>query len=134
MDKHFCVTVYIVKDNKVLLIDHKKLGKWLPAGGHVEPNESPEDAAKRESEEETGLDIDLIPRDELSTAWGVQRNILNEEHEHFDIIYCAKPQKGEILLNERETNGIQWFSLEEINDKSFRTFEKTRAWCNRFLS
>jgi ADP-ribose pyrophosphatase YjhB (NUDIX family) len=130
MDKHFCVTTYVVKDHMVLLIDHKKLDKWLPAGGHIEANESPEDAARREVREETGLEIEFLPMNTLTTAWGVQHNIIKEGHEHFDIIYLAKPIGGELKLNEGETNGIQWFNIEQIEDPSFRTFDKTRSWCS----
>ena len=133
MEKHFCVTVYVVRDNQVLLIDHKKLEKWLPAGGHVEANESPEDAAKREVLEETGLIVELEPRDTLTTAWGIQTNVIKERHEHFDVIYRAKVVGGELKKNEVETNGIRWFRLTEILTEDFRTFDKTRAWCNRFL-
>lgn len=133
MEQHFCVTVHIVKDNQILLIDHKKLEKWLPAGGHIENNESPEDAARREVREETGLEIDFVAKDELTTAWGVQNNVIKEDHIHYDVIYFAKPKSGDMRLDESETNGIQWYSLDEINDPNFRTFDKTKAWCNLFL-
>lgn len=132
MEKHFCVTTYVIKDNQILLIDHKKLLKWLPAGGHIELNESPEDAAKREVKEETGYEIELIPCNELSVAWGVQTNLIKEGHEHTDIIYLAKPIGGTLTLDSSETNGIKWFSLDEINDPEFRTFDKTRVWCNKY--
>ena len=39
------------------LLFHLKFEKWLPPGGHLEPNESPAMAAKREVFEETGLDF-----------------------------------------------------------------------------
>lgn len=132
MEKHFCVTVYIIKKNKVLLIDHKKLGKWLPPGGHVETNESPADAAKREVREETGLEINFIPN-MLTTSWGIQHNLINKDHEHFDIIYAAKPVTQKTKLNTKETNGLKWFALKEINKKGFRTFAKTKKWCNFFI-
>ncbi len=32
----FTASVYVVYENKVLLHKHKKLGVWLPPGGHVE--------------------------------------------------------------------------------------------------
>lgn len=134
MEKHFCVTVYIIKDGKVLFIDHKKLGKWLPPGGHIEANESAEGAAKREVKEEAGVDIEFISCNEQSIPFGVQNNIISPTHEHFDVIYLAKPKGGDIILDETETNGTQWFNLEEINNPDFRTFDNTREWCNRFLT
>ena len=69
MEKHFCVSVYVYdeKEQKVLLVKHKKMGLWVQPGGHVEPNESMEEAAIREVYEETGLTVELlgkrVPRD-----------------------------------------------------------------------
>ena len=56
----YTVVIYIVFENKVLLVNHKKLRKWLPLGGHIELNEDPEEAAIREAKEESGLDIEII--------------------------------------------------------------------------
>jgi 8-oxo-dGTP pyrophosphatase MutT (NUDIX family) len=42
----------------VLLHRHKRLGLWLQPGGHLEPGETPWDAARRESNEETGLQLE----------------------------------------------------------------------------
>ena len=43
------------------LVWHPRLECWLPAGGHVEPGETPAQAAVRETLEETGLDVALVP-------------------------------------------------------------------------
>ncbi len=51
----FTASVYIVREGKVLLHKHKKLGIWLPPGGHIEPEEDPNQAALREAKEESGL-------------------------------------------------------------------------------
>ncbi len=42
---------------RVLLVDHRKAGLWLPPGGHIEPRELPESAAVREAREELGIDV-----------------------------------------------------------------------------
>ena len=49
--RHFTVAVFVVHDGCVLLHFHRKLGKWLPPGGHVEDNELPDDAALREAQQ-----------------------------------------------------------------------------------
>lgn len=56
-------TTIIVYKEKALLHLHKKLGKWLPVGGHIEPGELPDKAALREVKEETGLDVVLYDPD-----------------------------------------------------------------------
>jgi 8-oxo-dGTP pyrophosphatase MutT (NUDIX family) len=61
MERLICVTIYVFNKDitKALFIDHRKLRKWLPPGGKVDPNETPEDAALRECLEETGLQVTL---------------------------------------------------------------------------
>ncbi|MBA2367966.1 MAG: NUDIX domain-containing protein [Candidatus Protochlamydia sp.] len=105
MKKEFTATVYILKEDKVLLIKHPKFQKWLPPGGHVEPNESPVEAAKREVKEETGFDIEIISQENLwISRWNAKSFdrpylCLLEEipafkdkmaHYHMDMIYIAK--------------------------------------------
>jgi len=51
----YTVALFIRHKNKVLLIHHKKLDRWLPPGGHIELDEDPDQGLFRELEEETGL-------------------------------------------------------------------------------
>ncbi len=53
--KKHLVSYFVLFDpaaKKILLVDHKKALLWLPAGGHVEPNENPRDTVQRECMEE----------------------------------------------------------------------------------
>lgn len=61
----------LIHKNKVLLIEHKKIGIWLNPGGHVEGNETPHQAAEREFWEETGIKVNAfsvpeLPQDDAS--------------------------------------------------------------------
>lgn len=131
MIKQFTATTYIIDERlrKVLLIFHKKLKKWLPCGGHIDPNETPTEAAKREALEETGFHIEIIKQEnvwiEKWNAKSFERPylcLLEEipafgempSHQHMDFIYLARPIAGEKILNTKETEGIRWFSEEEI--------------------
>jgi 8-oxo-dGTP pyrophosphatase MutT (NUDIX family) len=52
---------------RVLLVRQSDSGKWSTPGGAIEPGESPEEAAIRETKEETGFDVAL---DGLRTVLG----------------------------------------------------------------
>lgn len=52
-DKVFVVVVSQY-EGKIMLSRHKKRDTWETQGGHIEPGESPEDAARRELVEESG--------------------------------------------------------------------------------
>lgn len=129
MERQFTATVYIVENQKVLLIFHRKHGKWLPPGGHVDPNEIPTQAALREVREETGLEVELISQENIWIDRGNAKSIerpylcLLEEippygdkpaHQHIDMIYLAKPVGGQEKLNQQETDGLRWFTLDEV--------------------
>jgi len=128
MEKHFTATVFIIKDHKVLLIHHRKLQRWLPPGGHLDPNETPPEAAIREAKEETGLDIQLIPQENIwfeGVTKSFERPYLcmlayvppfeeKPQHYHMDLVYLAKPIGGLENKNLTEASDMRWFSLEEV--------------------
>ncbi len=58
MRKDFVASGFLVSKEKVLLVKHRKLGLWLPVGGHIESDETPEEALRREAMEEAGLEIE----------------------------------------------------------------------------
>lgn len=72
----FTVSLFVVQDRKVLVILHRKLGKWLPLGGHIELDEDPEQAALREAREESGLEIELLGERPPTTEPGTRASLL----------------------------------------------------------
>lgn len=141
MEKHFCVSVYVMNpcNRTFLLMNHKKLGKWVQPGGHIELNEDPEEAAIRETLEETGIQINLIgeriPRNQdFIRPLAIQKNIIRPDHIHIDIVYMAVPAESDtIVVNQNESNGANWFSIDEIMQESFETFEDVKIWCKKII-
>jgi 8-oxo-dGTP diphosphatase len=56
------VNVAVLREGRVLLMLRAELPVWCLPGGHIEPGETPEQAAVREAAEETGLQVRLIGR------------------------------------------------------------------------
>ncbi len=134
MEQHFCATACIVNKNtsKILFVFHKKLQKWLFVGGHINDNESPEEAVLREVKEETNLDVNLLgeryPReDDFIKPFAMQRNIINDKHIHMDIFYIAIAENpNELKLEESEVERYKWYSKEEIVSENFDTFPEKK--------
>ncbi|MBR3523215.1 MAG: NUDIX hydrolase [Bacilli bacterium] len=123
MAKHFCASVFIInpENKKILLVKHKKNRRWTQPGGHIEYDETPEDAALREAYEETGLRVKLLgdhfPREEdYIRPLGIQKNRHSNGETHVDIIYAAVPNHStDEVLNQEESDDIAWFSREELD-------------------
>lgn len=134
----FCVTIYVInRHRQFVMLHHRKLDKWLPPGGKIDPHETPDESAVRECWEETGLRIELIGSKApveggLYTPYGIQLNpIVPQKKDHVDLIYFGKPTLGEQLqLSEREAIDIGWFSLEKI--RTLSTFPSVIQWCTFF--
>src|SRR5262245_23512183 len=61
VERHFTVTGFVVDGDRTLLHWHRKLGLWLPPGGHVDADEDPVQAVLREVLEETGIVGEIVP-------------------------------------------------------------------------
>jgi 8-oxo-dGTP pyrophosphatase MutT (NUDIX family) len=120
----FTVCIFVVRDKKVLLIHHRKLDKWLPLGGHVELDEDPEQAALRETKEESGLEVELLGERPATTGPGTRALIaprfldihrINATHEHIGMIYWARPKNGTVSLAAAEHHDIRWCSAGQLD-------------------
>ncbi len=113
--------------NKVLLVDHKKAGLWLPSGGHVEPDEHPKETVKRELFEELGLAAVFLLQDPLFVT--VTKTVgLTECHTDVSFWYVLKGNSSiAIDYDQGEFNGIYWFDLDAI------PYENTDPHMKRFI-
>ena len=115
-DPHL-VTYFLLFDScqkKVLLVDHKKAGLWLPAGGHVEPNEHPKETAKREALEELNIEAEFALEDPFFLT--VTKTVgLTAGHTDVTLWYLLKGDcKKEYCFDRQEFENIGWFSLQDI--------------------
>ncbi len=143
MKRLFCATVYVFDKTgtNCLMLKHKKLQKWLPPGGKIDPNELPDTAAIRECLEETGVKIKLIGEKTPVTGGlirpdGIQLNtIIPNELDHIDLIYLAQPEQDtELVLNQREAEEVKWIPIQEVLANNFDTFPSVKEWIKKFAT
>ena len=103
--------------DKVLLIHHRKLRRWLQPGGHLEATDtSVAAAALREVREETGLagrvvghglyDVDVHP----IPAYGPVA-----AHRHYDLRVLVEVDEGAATrLDEQEGTDLRWFAPNDL--------------------
>lgn len=122
MARHFCASVFLInpEDKRILLVKHKKFNKWVQPGGHIEDEETPEEAALREAYEETGIKVRLLgerfPReDDFIKPLGIQKNRNREGDMHIDIIYAGVPINNIEVKASDESIDIHWFTRKELD-------------------
>lgn len=129
------VSAYIVRldfdEPKIMLHKHKKLGKFLQFGGHIELHENPWAALAHELEEESGYKLSqlrvLQPKLRLGQLLGIKVHPVpiiynthafdeSEEHYHTDAGYAlVAHQDPELPPGEGESLHIHLFSLEDLD-------------------
>ena len=121
--RDFTATTFVVDDQRTLLLHHRKLGMWLPPGGHIDPHELPDQAALREVREESGLEVELLTQGYLLGHVRVLPQphcVLLEDispgHQHIDLIYFARVSGGALAPAEREARAARWYSWEALDD------------------
>jgi 8-oxo-dGTP diphosphatase len=126
----------LIHDGKVLLIHHKGLDIWIPLGGHIDEDETPDDAVIREFKEEMNLDVKLLNKNEIPAKGNIVKHLAvpfyvnvhrisgvkgMEEHDHCCLFYLctiSDPRSIEkIKVDESELKDHAWFSPEELNQE-----------------
>jgi 8-oxo-dGTP pyrophosphatase MutT (NUDIX family) len=138
--RHFTVAVFVVHERSVLLHMHRKLGMWLPPGGHIEIDELPDDAAVREVLEETGIEVELVGERredvedpvQLRRPIGVQLENIGPGHEHIDLIYLARPTGPTAIRTEFEKDKVGWYAPEDWDALGVNA--EVRGWCEQALA
>ncbi|MBX9720811.1 MAG: NUDIX domain-containing protein [Candidatus Obscuribacterales bacterium] len=99
---------------KVLLVDHRKAGLWLPAGGHVEVNEHPRETVKREISEELNVEADFLLHDPFFLT--VTKTVgQTAGHTDVSIWYLVNGSvEKEYRFDQEEFKQVRWFSSTDI--------------------
>ncbi|WP_408095585.1 NUDIX hydrolase [Peredibacter sp. HCB2-198] len=105
------IMIVLEKDGKFLLGKRsawktKAPGYWCPISGHIEPNETEEEAVIREAQEELGIEV--RPTQKITST---------PTHDGRVMLHWWKAEivKGNPQINNNENEEIRWFSKDELN-------------------
>ena len=108
---HVTASGIVVGPRGTVLHLHKRLGIWMQPGGHIDPGETPEVAARREATEELGLRVEhpaagprLIHLDVHEAAAG---------HHHLDLRYLLLAEDGDPDPPPGESPDARWYEWDE---------------------
>lgn len=91
------VKVYVFQDDE-LLLTHIVTRGWDLPGGHIEQNETPEQAVMRELHEETGARIKSL---KLIGYLKITNEKINERNKKYPVVSCILVYKGHGLTRDR---------------------------------
>ena len=107
------------QQDRLLLLRRTDNGFWGVPGGAMEPGESLEETAKRETKEETGLDVEQL------TLFGVfsgpelfYRYPNGAQVYNVSVVYQTYRVKGTLELGQDEHTAYQYFDVEHLPEVS----------------
>ena len=115
---HVTASVWLVNKERdaVLLTHHRKLGRWMQLGGHVEEGETVFQAALREAHEESGIS-QITPLGHHIFDVDVHRIPSSKDvasHLHYDIRFLMEANGSPVLSD--ESNALSWIPLSAVAD------------------
>jgi 8-oxo-dGTP pyrophosphatase MutT (NUDIX family) len=116
-DGHFTGSSWLVSADgtRVVLMHHRKLGRWLQPGGHADGDPDLARVALREAEEETGL-VDLFVEPaifDLDRHWIPARGS-EPGHWHYDVRHVVRARGSEAFVSNEESLALAWRDIGEV--------------------
>jgi 8-oxo-dGTP pyrophosphatase MutT (NUDIX family) len=100
---------------RVLLVHHRRLGRWLLPGGHVEPGDDTiAGAARREVIEETGASVTSAFSIAGADVHGIPAARGEPYHLHHDLMFAFHAASDQIRVSE-ESHEVVWCSPAEFD-------------------
>ena len=100
---------------RALLTHHRKLGRWLQLGGHLDGDANLAAGALREASEESGVvGLRLLPDPIDLDVHPIPARPGEPEHLHLDVRFVAIAPPGAREVVSDESHALGWFRPEEL--------------------
>ncbi|HEY5246047.1 MAG TPA: NUDIX domain-containing protein [Acidimicrobiales bacterium] len=107
---HVTASAIVVGRRGTVLHRHRRLGRWLQPGGHVEAGEDPATAAIRETTEETGLAVAHPPGGPRLVHVDVHDG--GRGHTHLDLRFLVVAPDADPAPGPGESPDVAWYDWD----------------------
>jgi len=112
----------VFNNGSILLLQHAHGDHWAYPKGHINANETEEQAAIREVKEETGIDIELLPSFKETESYFFT---MRGKKVHKDVtVFAANAKNTHITPQAKEIRAAEWVPAAEAVKRA--TYEKTK--------
>ncbi len=111
------------EEGRLLLVREAQTGLWQTIGGAVEPDESPAQAAVRETAEEAGVVVELTGIRGATGGPGFRMTYPNGDLvSYVPTIFDARVIDGQPRPDGEETIDVAWFTTGQLSDTALSEF------------
>ena len=104
----------LIQDNAILLARQNNHPFWVLPGGTLERGETMADCARREMQEETGLDVRIGPLLCIADFIAADRHVI-------DTVFLADRPMGDLCMETTENlNALRYVTCDELKTLSVR--------------
>ena len=119
--------------DRVLLVHHRKLGRWLQPGGHCDGDSDTLAVALREAREESGLDVRALDGAIFDIdVHAIPARGRDPDHFHFDVRFLVQAEHDRFTVSE-ESHALAWVpaaGLGALTDEE-SVLRMARKWLAR---
>jgi 8-oxo-dGTP pyrophosphatase MutT (NUDIX family) len=115
---HFTGSALVVdpENQKILMLFHTKLQRWLQPGGHADGDGDLARVALREATEETGIEGLRVVEPAIDFDVHTVNPPSEDQHQHHDVRFLVLAPPGAVPQGNHESQALQWVSQTEMSD------------------
>lgn len=99
---------------RVLMLFHRKVRRWLQPGGHVDGDANLAAAALREASEETGIEGLRVAVPPIDLDIHEFRAAGEHDHLHLDTRFVVLAPPGAVVRGNHESEDLRWITLADL--------------------